>query len=448
MFAVAAAVALLARRERRVREACVLLGVAVLPYLALKLGLGLWLDGAGAPVGALELVPFRGLLDLRPFNRLALEQVYAVVAPALLAAAAVAIAAGRRRVSVAPLALWLNLVPYVVLLPAASYAEYAASGRITLGIVVAFVACMPLLAERGLQTIAWIALVLGCRRGTTCCQGHSRRERPAAAPLAGRGRRSRRGAVPRLARLAADRARGGRCGNSRAALARTGGRQPAIELTRRRRGVSRRLRRAVVALHRPRPDRRDGYLDTPEFRYGAFLLPITARLLALGSESVVPLALLLVGLLSAVGGTLALATLLARRSVSPWVGRRLRALSGLFFAFSRDLTEPLAYGLVAAGLLAFETLAGWRRVAAAGLLLALAGLARESALVFAIALAAALLLEREGRVSARLLRSGALLALAIVPLAALKLGLALGLDSTPGPSGGEVPSAVRPRWRR
>ena len=192
------------------------------------------------------------------------------------------------------------------------------------------------------------------------------------------------------------------------------------------------------------PTGANGYLDTPEFRYGRILLPITARLLALGSESVVPLALLLVGLLSALGGTLALATLLARRSVTPWWAAAFGLSPGLFFAFSRDLTEPLAYGLVAAGLLAFETLAGSRRVAAAGLLLALAGLARESALVFAIALAAALLLEREGRVSARLLRSGALLALAIVPLAALKLGLALGLDSTPGPSGGEVPSAVRP----
>jgi hypothetical protein len=75
------------------------------------------------------------------------------------------------------------------------------------------------------------------------------------------------------------------------------------------------------------------------------------------------------------------ALLLARKEVSPWLALLYGASPALFIAVDRDITEPLAYGLVIGALFVLDS----RRWLLAGALFGLAGLARETTLLFPIA---------------------------------------------------------------
>jgi hypothetical protein len=123
------------------------------------------------------------------------------------------------------------------------------------------------------------------------------------------------------------------------------------------------------------------------FVYSRPLYPGIARLLALGSPGAVPYTMLVINLLAVVIGTLAIAVWLRRRGLSPALALLYGLFPGLVFSTFRDLTEPLAF--------AFVTLAGLaldqrRSVAVTAALLALAGLTRETTLVFALPVALAL----------------------------------------------------------
>lgn len=188
------------------------------------------------------------------------------------------------------------------------------------------------------------------------------------------------------------------------------------------------------------------YVDVPGYRYGRILYPMLARLVALGQPPLIPLALVLVNWLALGGGTAALALWLRRKGRSPWLALLYSLYPGLFFAVQRDLTEPLAYALVALAVYLFD-FGGRRRVLWAGVAFALAGLARETTLIFAVVYALALLwttrsAEATDGVRARLVAgwrpAALLLALSFAPLALLKLFLARWL----GPTG--VPSTVLP----
>jgi hypothetical protein len=161
------------------------------------------------------------------------------------------------------------------------------------------------------------------------------------------------------------------------------------------------------------------YIDEPAYRFSRILYPLTARVLALGQADLVPFALLLVNLLAVGAGTLAVALLLRRRGLSPWYAALFGLYPGLFFAVTRDLAEPLAYALAAFGLLAVER----RRVLSAAGLFALGGLARETTLLFPLALAAWLAVGR------RRFREAAVLAASVVPYLALRAGLWIWLGS-------------------
>ena len=131
------------------------------------------------------------------------------------------------------------------------------------------------------------------------------------------------------------------------------------------------------------------YLDKPaSYRYARALYPFTARAAALGRPSLVPWTLLLVNLLALVGGTLALALLLQRRGASPFFALFFGFAPGLYEAVSRDLSEPLAYSLVLVALAAWwwdEKPRPWF----AGLAFGLAGITRETTLIFPVVLAVA-----------------------------------------------------------
>ena len=170
------------------------------------------------------------------------------------------------------------------------------------------------------------------------------------------------------------------------------------------------------------------YLDNAAYRYGRPLYPLVARAAALGRAPAVPWTLLLVGIGAVTAAAFALATLLAREGASPWYGALAGAYPGLFLGVSHDLSEPLAYGLVAVGLLARR-----RTLLGAAAVFALAGLTRETTLLFPLVLGLWLALADRRR------RDGLLvLAVSIVPWLALKAGLAVWLGSFGTPAQAHV----------
>jgi hypothetical protein len=129
------------------------------------------------------------------------------------------------------------------------------------------------------------------------------------------------------------------------------------------------------------PPKARHYVDDPGYRYSRILYPLTARALAFGEPDGIPYALLLINLVAVAVGSAALAAWLARRGSSEWWALVYGLFPGLLLSVQRDLSEPLAFGLVAVGVYLFD-FGGRRGVWAAALAFGLAGLARETTLVF------------------------------------------------------------------
>lgn len=127
-------------------------------------------------------------------------------------------------------------------------------------------------------------------------------------------------------------------------------------------------------------------LDVPAYRYQRILLPLLGRLLALGRLDWIPWALIVVNLAGHWIGTRATAGLLASRGVSAWFAVGYGLWVGLVAPVGIGLAEPLTYGLTALGLLAWVA---HRRPVLGVALIGLAGLAKEPALLFLVALLAA-----------------------------------------------------------
>jgi hypothetical protein len=135
------------------------------------------------------------------------------------------------------------------------------------------------------------------------------------------------------------------------------------------------------------------YVDNPSYRYTRILYPMAARALALGNPDWVPSTLLLVNWLALGLGTWAVAAWCAARGLSPWLGLVYAFFVGQAHSFTRDLHEPLAYGLLAVAVYFFD---GGRRMWA-GLVFGLAALGREQTLVFPALYALRILLEGDLR---------------------------------------------------
>lgn len=123
--------------------------------------------------------------------------------------------------------------------------------------------------------------------------------------------------------------------------------------------------------------------------YSRILYPALARALSLGSVRALPYVLLIVNVLAAVVGTLAVALWLRGRGAPVWPAALFGVYPGLIFTVLRDLTEPLAFALTALAMLAFEE-RSTRRLVLSTSLFALAALTRETVLPFALACAASL----------------------------------------------------------
>jgi hypothetical protein len=178
------------------------------------------------------------------------------------------------------------------------------------------------------------------------------------------------------------------------------------------------------------------YMDYPAYRYSRLLYPVVARAAAFNNRTLLPYAMIVINWLALGGCTLAVAAWLRRRSYSPWLALIIGLYPGLLVGVQRDLTEPLAYALAAAGVYLFDY-GGRRRLLWAGLAFALAGLARQTTLVFPLCLAGALLLSRNrdepigGRLRTNLVPASGFGGLSILPYLAYTAFLYFWLDSLP-----------------
>jgi hypothetical protein len=102
----------------------------------------------------------------------------------------------------------------------------------------------------------------------------------------------------------------------------------------------------------PDPHVVDVYLDAPAYRYQRILLPILAWVLALGQPGAVGWTLWLVNLIGFGLGVWALAAWLSDQGESSMHALAFGLWVGYFGGVALDLSEPLAYGLAAAGWLA------------------------------------------------------------------------------------------------
>jgi hypothetical protein len=136
-------------------------------------------------------------------------------------------------------------------------------------------------------------------------------------------------------------------------------------------------------------------LDRPSYRYQRILYPMLARAVGLGNPDLIPWSMLLINLMSACATVFILAHMLFDRGASAWWSLVVLLSFNYLIGIRLDLNEPLAYVLALGGCLAFER--NWRVLPL--ILFALAGLTREVALVFPLALAAWLLLRKRWRQS-------------------------------------------------
>ena len=170
---------------------------------------------------------------------------------------------------------------------------------------------------------------------------------------------------------------------------------------------------------------RDGWaglrhLDNPPYRLQRILYPALARALSGGNPTALPWVMVALNFLAILTTTLLITRWLLAGGLSRWWGLAYPLFVGTLMSYSRDLTEPIAYALALAGVLAWL---GERRTAALGLL-ALATLARESTVLFVVGLAIA-------ELAGRRWWQVALLAAACAPMLAWQLYLAAQLGALP-----------------
>ena len=148
-------------RARLARSAS-LASLAVLPYAVWRLFLFGWLGTHGSVPSGLAPFPFAGVA---PPSQLVLVTVIdgiTIVAPALMLAFVVLGSGLWRHRSPYPTIVLAQILLLVVFLPAASYRDYFAAGRLQIGTVVAALCCAPVLMTASLRhrQILGIAVVL------------------------------------------------------------------------------------------------------------------------------------------------------------------------------------------------------------------------------------------------------------------------------------------------
>lgn len=173
------------------------------------------------------------------------------------------------------------------------------------------------------------------------------------------------------------------------------------------------------------------HLDNPAYRLQRILLPVVVRVLSLGAPALVPWAMVAINLVAIVITTHTLARWLEVQNLAPGYAVMYALYVGTVMAYSRGLTEPLAFCLATWGAVL------WLRdePARAVVPLALAALTKEITLLFVIGLLLSSLADRD-------VRSALWAMAAFAPLMVWELVLFLMMDTLPliaGPSLERVP---------
>jgi hypothetical protein len=144
------------------------------------------------------------------------------------------------------------------------------------------------------------------------------------------------------------------------------------------------------------------FLDVPAYRYQRILYPLLSRIISLGQPNLVPWVLIGVNIAAIAVGTRAVEKLLVHFGVSHWYALIYGLYGGNLVALRTNLTEPLAYTLVALAILSWEKEQRWWAIIA----FSLAALTKEVTLIFAAAYAIYALFQREWRWTAALATAG------------------------------------------
>jgi hypothetical protein len=174
-----------------------------------------------------------------------------------------------------------------------------------------------------------------------------------------------------------------------------------------------------------------GYLDEPANRYTRIVYPLLVRLLAIGQPNFIPYTMILVNWLCIPLGAWFVALWLRKRRLSVWLALIYGLYAGLFISFERDLTDPLAYTFVALAVLLYDD--GRRnRLLLSALTFALAGLTRETAVVFALGYGVSLAFQNGTgwrQIRARVPQTALYLSLSVGPLVLLSalLNISMGV---------------------
>jgi hypothetical protein len=94
-------------------------------------------------------------------------------------------------------------------------------------------------------------------------------------------------------------------------------------------------------------------LDVPAYRLQRILYPLVARLLGLGRSNLIAWSLLLVNVIAFTAGVGLTEKIMQHHGQSRWWALAYGMNVGMFMAVRLDLTEPLAYAPVQAGVLAW-----------------------------------------------------------------------------------------------
>jgi hypothetical protein len=144
------------------RSAGLFLLIALLPLAAYKLFLLRWL-GAGHDIGIpLAHIPFQGLWFWRYWEVPGrTEEVRSVVFPGLIAGAIAAYALWKRVVRVEIVLVLVNVVLFIVFLQADAYVEIQASSRVTMGVMLAAILSLTwIVARTGRRAWFWVCSAL------------------------------------------------------------------------------------------------------------------------------------------------------------------------------------------------------------------------------------------------------------------------------------------------
>lgn len=166
------------------------------------------------------------------------------------------------------------------------------------------------------------------------------------------------------------------------------------------------------------------HLGNSAYRLQRIFLPVTVRLLSLGSPIPVPWMLLLVNFSAIVATTYLLAKWSRDQNMSPWYSLLYALFVGTLMAYSRDLTEPFAFLWATWGAILWLQ----NRHTPAILVLALAALTKETSLLFVFGFSASAMAQRDVRLALRA-------ATAILPLVLWEICLFLEFGVVPITSG-------------